>query len=228
MSHTSTKPRLLPLAAALLLSAAAMGAIADNSGSENFGYLRSSDGAMVLSGTGDCWRTGSWTPAAATSECDADQMPKTAAAAPETAAPAPAAPVTEARAEPVAAAPPMPVAEKVAIDANVLFDFDKSEIKPQGKAALEEITRKLNLAWTQLQLIVSTGHTDSTGSAAYNADLSLRRAEAVKAYLVSNGIDANAIKTAGVGESQPSADNATAEGRTENRHVEIEVTPTAK
>jgi len=223
MSHTSTRQRVLPLAVALMLSTVAMGANAENSG-----YWRTSDGALVMSGNGECWHTGRWTPALAIAECDRALMPKTAAAAPETAAPAPAAPVTEARAEPVAAAPPMPVAEKVAIDANVLFDFDKSEIKPQGKAALEEITRKLNLAGTQLQLIVSTGHTDSTGSAAYNADLSLRRAEAVKAYLVSNGIDANAIKTAGVGESQPSADNATAEGRTENRHVEIEVTPTAK
>jgi OOP family OmpA-OmpF porin len=232
MNHTSTRPRLLPLAAALLLSTAAMGAMADTSGTENFGYLRSSDGAVVRSGTGDCWRTGSWTPAAATTECDADLMPKTAAAdpapqaraEPETAA-APAAPVPEERAEPVAAAP-LPVAEKVAMDANVLFDFDKSEIKPEGKEALNELIGKLKEEGTQLQLIVSTGHTDSTGTTAYNADLSLRRAESVKAYLVSNGIDTTDIKTAGVGESQPSAENTTAEGRTENRRVEIEVTAT--
>jgi OOP family OmpA-OmpF porin len=233
MNHSSTKPRLLPLAAALLLSTAAMGAMADTAGSENFGYLRSSDGTIVRSGAGDCWRTGSWTPAAAIAECDADLMPKTAAAdptpqaraEPETVAAVPAAPVPEERAEPVAAAL-LPAPEKVAIDTNVMFDFDKSEIKPEGKEALDEVIRKLNEAGTQLQLIVSTGHTDSTGTTAYNADLSLRRAEAVKAYLVSNGIETNDVKTAGVGESQPSAENTTAEGRTENRRVEIEVTAT--
>jgi OOP family OmpA-OmpF porin len=193
----------------------AMGANAENSG-----YWRTSDGALVMSGNRECWHGGNWTPALAIAECDPNLMPKTAAP--------PAAPVTEARAEPVAAAPPVPVADKIAMDTNVLFDFDQSTIKPEGKEALDEVIHKLNLAGAQLQLIVSTGHADSTGSAAYNTDLSLRRAEAVKAYLVSNGIDTNDIKTAGVGESQPSADNATAEGRTENRHVEIEVTPTAK
>jgi OmpA-OmpF porin, OOP family len=235
MNHTSTKPRLLPLAAALLLSTAAMGAIADTSGSENTGYWTTSDGSLLRSGNADCMRTGSWTPAAATAECDADLMPKTAAAdptpparaEPETVAAAPAAPVPEERAEPVAAAP-LPVAEKVAMNANVLFDFDQSTIKPEGKEALNEFIRKLNEAGTQLELIVSTGHTDSTGTTAYNADLSLRRAEAVKAYLVSNGIDTNDIKTAGMGESQPSADNATAEGRSENRRVQIEVTSTIR
>ena len=215
MSHTSTRQRVLPLAVALILSTMAMGANAENSG-----YWRTSDGALVMSGNRECWHGGNWTPALAIAECDPNLMPKTAAP--------PAAPVTEARAEPVAAAPPVPVAEKIAMDTNVLFDFDASNIKPEGKAALDEVIRKLSLAGAELRLIVSTGHTDSTGTAAYNTDLSLRRAEAVKAYLVSNGIDTNDIKTAGVGESQPSADNATAEGRTENRHVEIEVTPTAK
>jgi OOP family OmpA-OmpF porin len=193
----------------------AMGANAENSG-----YWRTSDGALVMSGNRECWHGGNWTPALAIAECDPNLMPKTAAP--------PAAPVTEARAEPVDAAPPVPVAEKIAMDTNVLFDFDASNIKPEGKAALDEVIRKLSLAGAELRLIVSTGHTDSTGTAAYNTDLSLRRAEAVKAYLVSNGIDTNDIKTAGVGESQPSADNVTAEGRTQNRRVEIEVTPTAK
>jgi OmpA-OmpF porin, OOP family len=219
MNHSSTKPRLLPLAAAVLLSTAAMGAIADNSGSENTGYWTISDGSLLRSGNGDCVRTGSWTPTAATAECNADLMPKTAAAAP-------AAPEPEASAEPVAAAAaPEPVADKVTMDANVVFDFDKSEIKPEGKEALNEFIRKMNVAGAELQLIVSTGHTDSTGTTAYNADLSLRRAEAVKAYLVSNGIDPNAVKTAGMGESQPTAENTTSEGRSENRRVEIEVTP---
>jgi OOP family OmpA-OmpF porin len=165
-------------------------------------------------------RTGSWTPARANAECDPELMPKVAAA--------PVAPAPQARAEPVVAAmpPPTPAIEKVAMSADALFDFDKSDIKPDGQAALDEVVRKLSLAGATLGLIVSTGHTDSTGSSEYNMDLSMRRAEAVKDYLIGKGIDSNNIKTAGAGESQPFADNATAEGRAENRHVEIEVTST--
>ena len=65
------------------------------------------------------------------------------------------------------------------------------------------------------------GHTDSVGSDAYNDKLSLRRAESVAAYLVSQGVDADKVKTAGLGESQPLADNATDDGRAQNRRVEI-------
>jgi OOP family OmpA-OmpF porin len=164
-------------------------------------------------------RTGSWTPARANAECDPELMPKVAAA--------PVAPAPQARTEPVVvAAMPMPAIEKVSMSADALFDFDKSELKQDGKAALDEVVRKLNLAGAELGLIVSTGHTDSTGSSEYNMDLSVRRAEAVKDYLIGKGIDSNNIKTSALGESQPIADNATAEGRAENRHVEIEVTST--
>lgn len=209
MKNSSTRLWGLPLSTALLLGAMAMNANAQN------GYWRGSDGNLVRSGTGTCVRTGTWTPALATAECDPDLMPKTAAVAP-------ADPAPETRAAPA----PMPVTEKVTMDADALFDFDKSEIKPKGKEELDEVVRKLNLAGAELGLIVSTGHTDSTGGTDYNIDLSLRRAEAVKAYLIGKGIDSNDIKTAGVGESQSSADNATAQGRAENRRVEIEVSST--
>jgi OOP family OmpA-OmpF porin len=182
---------------------------------ENYGYWQDHAGAMVRSGTGTCVRTGDWTPELATAECDPDLMPKTVAAAPVE-------PVPETRAAPA----PMPVTEKVAMDADALFDIDKSVIKPKGKQALDEVVRNLSLAGAELGLIVSTGHTDSTGGAQYNMDLSTRRAEAVKIYLISKGIDGNRINTAGEGERQPIADNATAQGRAENRHVVIEVTST--
>lgn len=121
---------------------------------------------------------------------------------------------------------PRSTTRKVTMDADALFDFDESVIKPDGKRALDEVVRKLDLEGAKLGLIVSTGHTDSTGGTAYNMDLSKRRAEAVKDYLVSKGIEGNRIITVGEGEHQPVADNATAEGRDENRHVEIEVTST--
>ena len=73
-----------------------------------------------------------------------------------------------------------------------------------------------------LEVIIAVGHTDSVGSDAYNQKLSLRRSQAVKAYLVSKGIDKTRIYTEGKGEKQPVADNKTKEGRAKNRRVEIE------
>lgn len=77
-----------------------------------------------------------------------------------------------------------------------------------------------------LEVVIAVGHTDSTGPAAYNQKLSVRRAEAVKAYLVSKGIEQNRVYTEGKGETQPVASNATRQGRAQNRRVEIEVVGT--
>jgi OOP family OmpA-OmpF porin len=105
--------------------------------------------------------------------------------------------------------------------ADAHFDFDKSVLKPEGKAKLDDLVGKLKAV--NVEVIIAIGHTDSIGSDAYNKKLSLRRANAVKAYLVSKGIEANRIYTEGKGESQPIADNKTKEGRAKNRRVEIEV-----
>ncbi len=137
------------------------------------------------------------------------------------AAPAPA-PVVETPApQPVA---PVPTSEKVSFAAEALFDFDKSIVKPAGAAALDDLLMKLQGMNTEV--MVTVGHTDSIGSDAYNQKLSLRRAEAVKAYIVSKGVDASRVYTEGKGESQPVADNATAEGRAKNRRVTVEVVGT--
>ena len=101
------------------------------------------------------------------------------------------------------------------------FDFDKAVLKPEGKAKLDDLVDKLKAV--NLEVIIAIGHTDSIGSKAYNQKLSVRRAETVKAYLVSKGIDANRIQTKGKGKAQPIADNRTKEGRAKNRRVEIEV-----
>jgi OOP family OmpA-OmpF porin len=79
-----------------------------------------------------------------------------------------------------------------------------------------------------LEVIIAVGHTDSVGSDAYNQKLSLRRSQAVKAYLVSKGIDKTRIYTEGKGEKKPVADNKTKEGRAKNRRVEIEVVGSRK
>jgi OOP family OmpA-OmpF porin len=71
--------------------------------------------------------------------------------------------------------------------------------------------------------IIATGHTDSTGKASYNQKLSLRRAQAVKDYLVSLGLPANRIFIEGKGEAQPVASNKTSQGRALNRRVDVEV-----
>jgi OOP family OmpA-OmpF porin len=108
--------------------------------------------------------------------------------------------------------------------ADAFFDFDKAVLKPEGKAKLDDLVGKIQ--GISLEVIIAVGHTDSVGSDAYNQKLSVRRAEAVKAYLVSKGIEKNRVYTEGKGEKQPVADNKTAEGRAKNRRVEIEVVGT--
>ena len=97
-------------------------------------------------------------------------------------------------------------------------------LKPEGRAKLDDLTSKLT--GVALEVIIAVGHTDSIGTDAYNQRLSVRRSEAVKAYLVSKGIEANRIYTEGKGEKQPVADNKTRDGRAKNRRVEIEVVGT--
>jgi len=115
---------------------------------------------------------------------------------------------------------------KLTFEAEALFDFDKAQLKAQGKNQLDGLLTKLkSLNWTAMTVL---GHTDSTGPAAYNQGLSERRANSVKSYLVGQGLPAAAIQASGQGETAPVADNATAAGRAKNRRVEVEVIGTAK
>ena len=182
-----------------------------------------------------CWRDSNWTPATAAVGCDgAIVAPKVVAPTPAPApAPAPApvappavvAPPAPAPAPaPAVVVPPPPVATKVTYAADAFFDFDKSVLKPEGKAKLDDLVSKVK--GINLEVIIAVGHTDSRGSDAYNQKLSVRRSEAVKAYLVSKGIEKNRVYTEGKGEKQPVADNKTKEGMAKNRRVEIEVVGT--
>lgn len=141
--------------------------------------------------------------------------------APPEPAPAPALETPAPVAPPVA---PVAVSEKVTMAAEALFDFDKAALKPEGRAALDALLGQLQGMNTEVMITV--GHTDSVGSAQYNQKLSIRRADAVKAYVVSKGLDASRVYTEGKGKSQPVADNGSAEGRAKNRRVTVEVVGT--
>ena len=108
--------------------------------------------------------------------------------------------------------------------ADAFFDVNKAVIKPEGKAKLDDLTDKVKSI--NLEVIIAVGHTDSDGGDAANQALSVKRAEAVKAYLVTKGIEKNRVYTEGKGEKQPVADNKTAPGKAKNRRVEIEVVGT--
>jgi OOP family OmpA-OmpF porin len=119
---------------------------------------------------------------------------------------------------------PAVAATKVTYAADAFFDFDKSALKPEGRAKLDDLIGKIK--GINLEVIIAVGHTDSVGSNSYNQKLSVKRSESVKAYLVSKGIEKNRVYTEGKGETQPVADNKTSEGRSKNRRVEIEVVGT--
>jgi len=129
-------------------------------------------------------------------------------------------------AEPVAAAPaaepapaPAPAPETITLSGDALFDFDKSNLRPDAVEALDTTVQKYKGASLKSMSIV--GHTDSKGSDAYNQALSERRAASVREYLASQGLDGSKISTAGRGEADPVASNDTADGRQQNRRVHI-------
>ena len=195
----------------------------------NSAYVQDARGVIARNPFGLCWRTGYWTPADAVPGCDLPICVEPAklengkcVTPPPPVAPAPA-PATPAApvAAPVVAAP---TSEKVSFSADALFDFDKAILKPEGKAKLDDLSSKLQ--GINLEVIIAVGHTDSIGTDAYNQKLSIRRAEAVKAYLQAKGIESNRIYTEGKGESQPVTENKSAAGRAKNRRVEIEVVGT--
>lgn len=113
---------------------------------------------------------------------------------------------------------------KVTFPASALFDFDKSVLKPEGKRGLDNLLAKVKGADIEVYIVV--GHTDSIGTDEYNRKLSLRRADSVKTYLVSQGVPQIKIRADGRGESEPVASNKTADGRSQNRRVEVTVVPT--
>ena len=183
------------LAAAMVgLSA---GAVAQTTGIDTkgtVGYVIDQRANVAKSGTGLCWRTGYWTPAMAIAECDPDLVKKEAPVmapppAPKAAEPAPPPPA------------PKPAAKKVTLSADALFDFDKATLRPEGEKKLSDLVA--SFGGLKLEVIVAVGHADRFGKPAYNQTLSEKRADAVKSFLVSKGIEPNRVYSEGKGQSKP-------------------------
>ncbi len=190
------KPSKIALALAFA-AATASGAVSAQTGEVN--NWQNPFGEVWRNGTGElCWRTPFWTPATGIPGCDGVPVEVVEEVA-----------VVE------------PVATKVVLNADTFFDFDKANLKPEGKQVLDQVADEVRSM--DLEAIIATGYTDSTGPAAYNLKLSERRAQSVKNYLVERGVPANLIYTEGKGMADPIASNATREGRALNRRVEIEI-----
>ena len=193
----------------LLASVAFAGAVfAAPSTNASDNWVSGHGNVQVKDSSGDCWRNSVWTPATAAAGCGA----------------------VVAKAEEAVVTPdakPVVNAQKVTLAADAYFDYDKSVVKAEGKAKLNDLAAQIgNL---NLETLVATGHTDSRGSDKYNQALSLRRANAVKAYLVSKGIAADRILVEGKGESELAVNpEKTAADYAANRRVIIEVVGTAK
>jgi OOP family OmpA-OmpF porin len=185
------------IAAAFAALSGAAGAQPGSSGGPGLpGYVVSSDGRPVLSGFGHCVRNGFWTQGNAAEPCDriarADLPPPPVAAAPPPPTPAPA---------PVIVPPPRPVIQKLTLSTDVLFDFNKAELKDSGKARLDQLAAEIKDA--DVDEIIAVGHADRIASEEYNQKLSEQRAQAVKDYLSQQGAKAKTITAEGKGESEP-------------------------
>ena len=184
-----------------LVLAGVISVAATATSAQNVDNWVNSSGLSWKNGDGTlCWRDASWTPATAAKGCDGFLAPKAAAA-------------------------PSVTQSKITLQADTLYDFDKATLKAEGQATLDKIAK--DLSKIKLEVIIAVGNTDSVGTDAYNMALGQRRAQSVKAYLVSKGVDGSRIYTESKGKSNPVASNATAEGRAKNRRTDIEVVGTA-
>jgi OOP family OmpA-OmpF porin len=211
--------KLAFIAATAVVAASAMAqSVPASRQAVNDNWVNGTGEYVWMNGTNElCWRNGFWTPATANAKCDGALVAQ---------APAPAV-------APAPAPAPMITSQKITFQADALFDFDKAVLKAEGKSKLDDLASKIGDV--NLEVVVATGYTDKIGSDKYNDRLSLRRAQAVKAYLVSKGIEANRIYTEGKGKRNPVVTDCAQKNRkaliaclAPNRRVEVEVVGTSK
>jgi OOP family OmpA-OmpF porin len=168
------------------------------------GYLGSSSGEPVKDSANECVKTSGWSE--------------------DTPCEKPPAPVEEARV-PAPVPPPALPSKHITLSASTLFGFDRATLTPEGRAAIKQEVDDWRGRYETKEIgITLTGYTDSTGSEAYNQQLSERRANAVRDYLVDDlGVNPDNVTASGKGEADPVANNDTREGRARNRRVEMDV-----
>lgn len=212
------------------------------------GYATGPATAVWKTPYGLCWRTTSWTPSNATADCDADLVRKPVAAAapppapPAPVAPPPVAPVAKPAPAPIVAAPvvvkpaPAPKPTPLTIGAAELFGFNQGSLTSEGRSKLDkDVIARANKEYSDIRGVSISGHTDRLGSTEYNQKLSERRADAVRAYLVSRGMDGSKVESRGYGEAKPvkacpdqKNRKALIECLAPNRRVEIEINGTRR
>jgi OOP family OmpA-OmpF porin len=183
-------PKLLNV---LVLASLSMAGAAVADEMSNGGYLTDSRGAIVKSGTGLCWHTSSWTSAKAVEGCDGVEHKTVAAVA---AVPAYVAPVAAAVTKSI-------VFKPYTLQTEALFDFDKAVLRENGKQKIHDEVLNNVKESTKDQVVQVIGYADRIGSEKYNMALSQRRADAVKAYLVEQGVNGNNVETVARGEADP-------------------------
>lgn len=217
-----TAPMRLGLSFALALSAWS-GAAQAQYGTPGSGYLEDPRGAVIKSDFGLCWRAGGGVPVS-TRECDPNYVAPPVAVIEQ---PEPVRP-------PAPPPPPMvvvvPVVERITLDADALFDFDKATLRPAGRVALDDFVSRLK--GIDPEMITAIGYTDRLGSTAYNQRLSEQRAQTVRAYLIDHGIQPDRVQAEGRGEAEPVTAAGECQGKQSSkviaclqrdRRVEVEV-----
>jgi OmpA-OmpF porin, OOP family len=235
MRSTFTKKQLAVACALALGIASGMASAQGLKPVNEQALVTTTQNQVWMNGFGECWHSGYGPAPLPNVVCGPQPIAQHVAPAPApyvAAAPAPyVAPAPAPAPIVVAAAAPQPVYEKVTLDADALFDFDKSVLRPAGRDTLDSLVK--NIRGINPSAIVAVGHTDRIGSERYNQILSEERVAAVKTYLVSKGIESSQVQTSGRGETQPVTKPGQCAGTTNakliaclqpDRRVEIEVT----